>query len=71
MVLPIKNISQKHKEHPSASGIETGKNVFYSSSTSSSSMWLFVFATNSVHSNTITELVYIHQFEQNIRITSL
>ena len=37
-------ISQKHKEHPSASGIETGKKVFYSSSTSSS-MWLFVFVT--------------------------
>ena len=67
MVLPIKKISQKHKEHPSASGIETGKNVFYYSSTSSSSMWLFVFVTNSVHSNeTITELVYTYQFEQNI-----
>ena len=39
-----KKISQKHKEHPSASGIETGKNVFYSFSTSSS-MWLFVFVT--------------------------
>ena len=45
MVLPIKKISQKHKEHPSASGIETGKNVFYSSFTSSSSMWLFLFVT--------------------------
>ena len=54
-------ISQKHKEHPSASGIETGKKVFYSSSTSSS-MWLFVFVTNSVHSNeTITELVYTYK----------
>ena len=37
-----KNITEAH---PSASGIETGKNVFYSSSTSSSSMWLFVFVT--------------------------
>ena len=43
--ITYKKISQKHKEHPSASGIETGKNAFYSSSTSSSSMWLFVFVT--------------------------
>ena len=44
--ITYKKISQKHKEHPSASGIETGKNVFYSSSTSSSSMCMAICICN-------------------------